>query len=347
MPQRPVKKRRKRKKSAFVRDIEVFLGACALIVKDKRFLIGLAVVVVLAVGGFATYKALTYKNAYEVFIDDKSIGFIPINKTITEDELLNTAKAKIEATFKSKTTILVNEKLKLNPVHAKKDSMFESNNIISVITEHLTYKVSAIVVSVDGVEKIILKDENEWKTVSENLKRPYLQEGLNIISSDFVENVTWVERHVEPSEIMTADKAYSILNQTTQAEHVVKVASGDSLWKIANDNGMTIEQVRELNPGISANLRVGQEIMLSVPKPLLSVKTVEESSQPSVILKEVERRVNPDYGKSYSRVIQQGSNGEERVTVNIIRVNGIETERVTISREIIVPVKNDIIEVGS
>ncbi len=41
------------------------------------------------------------------------------------------------------------------------------------------------------------------------------------------------------------------------------VKSGDTLYKIASKNNLSLEELKKLNPKVSANLKVGQKIIVS------------------------------------------------------------------------------------
>ena len=41
------------------------------------------------------------------------------------------------------------------------------------------------------------------------------------------------------------------------------VKSGDTLYKIASKNNLTLEELKKLNPKVSSNLKVGQKIIVS------------------------------------------------------------------------------------
>ncbi len=349
------KRKRKRRKSGFVRDMEALyariLDLVALLRKSLSnffvngrliFIVSLTVIAILAT--VFVVQVLTGKNSYEVFVNDTSVGFLALNKTITEEALFNVAKAKLEANLNTK--VQINEKIKLLETHATKKQIKDNDTILSKIYELLTYSVEAVVITVDGVEMAIVKDEVVWDTIENNLKKPYYQEGLNIISADFVENVKDDKRFVEIKEIIPPDKAYTILSATTESEKTYNAVDGDSLWKIAAKADMTLDELKSLNPGINPNLKLGQEVKIRVLKPVLSIKTVEEVKYPEVIKKETEYRENANFGKGYSRVIQQGSDGQRVVTAQIIRVNGIDMDHIVTDWEVTIPVKNDIIEIG-
>lgn len=52
-------------------------------------------------------------------------------------------------------------------------------------------------------------------------------------------------------------------------KHVVKV--GESLYAIANKYGLTVSELRQLNPLVSSNLRIGQELIVAKTTPKISI----------------------------------------------------------------------------
>jgi LysM repeat protein len=54
----------------------------------------------------------------------------------------------------------------------------------------------------------------------------------------------------------------------TQQQHTYTVQSGDYLSTVSEKTGLSVERLRELNPGLDANsMSVGQEIRLAPGKP--------------------------------------------------------------------------------
>ncbi len=117
------------------------------------------------------------------------------------------------------------------------------------------------------------------------------------------------------------------------------MVSGDTLDAIARRNNTTIEKLCADTPGVTelTILRPGDIIKVETTRPYLSVRTIEEVTREQAIPMQTDTRENPSQAKSYTRVIEKGSEGKEEVTIRRTLVNGVlekdeeEIDRVTIS----------------
>ena len=74
--------------------------------------------------------------------------------------------------------------------------------------------------------------------------------------------------------------AIEAVTKETEKNQTYEVQAGDTLSVIANSRGYYVDEVLALNPGLTrdATLHLGDEIVISVPEPELSVLTTEQST---------------------------------------------------------------------
>lgn len=84
-----------------------------------------------------------------------------------------------------------------------------------------------------------------------------------------------------PVETIPEDNTSLISSPSTSPNTYYIVKSGDSLYKIAGDNNMTVEQLKELNNLTSNNLRIGQRLAVKSVSvaPVVSEFSNESSPQ--------------------------------------------------------------------
>jgi len=293
----------------------------------------------------ATVLVATRKNACEVTVGGIRVGIIKANKKITAASLRDIAVNKIENEIDMRIQIV--EEVAFTPIHASSKSMSAEEHIISAIAGALTYKVEAAVITVGGERYAALKKTQEAEEIRVNLLNAYVQEGSVIIEKDFVEDFAITPVFVEMSELTDSERAYRELTATTGIEQAYSVRGGDTLWQIAVDYGMTLDELYALNPGLTPNIYVGQQIVMLSQKPVLSVRTVEEVRYTEVLPKSVEYIYNNQQPKTYSRVIQQGRDGQQDVTSHIERVNGFTVDSRVVDYTVTTPAVNDVIELGT
>lgn len=290
---------------------------------------------------------LTRKNAVNIFVGDYYVGQLKDTK-ITEEDFINAVTAQISG--ESGNAVQINEEIRFESVRAKKSDIVTKDYALSEVKRLVTYKIEATVIVIDGSGFIALYDANETQKLFDDIIAEYLPEDVsNIAESGFVENVSTELKFVDFEEIVSYEEAWEKLTYGSSTAGTYTIASGDSLSLIASKNDTTIEEILEMNPGmtISTPLRIGDELNVKVLVPFLSVKTVENVIFTEKETKEIETRTDNTKPATYKKVIQQGKDGQKEVTTQIIRINGFETEQKVVSEKITVEPVKEIIMVGT
>lgn len=191
-------------------------------------------------------------------------------------------------------------------------------------------KVRQCEVLVDGQHVAIIKDENAIQDVLEEIKAQYVNE--NTTSCDFAQEVTVQYVYGEDNPV-TANQLREILESDTAGQITYTAQEGDSLNRIANANGMTIDELLALNPGrtIDDMLWVGDVLNVRESKPVLSVITHEHQVSSKEIPVTVETQDDASMYKGESKILSEGTPGEIQVDSDVTLVNGVEQERTVTS----------------
>lgn len=289
-------------------------------------------------------------NAYEVNINDKPIGILKdtsdtladyeqIIISLVENKLINSAGANVQ----------ILDKITLTHVRSSSKDISSEESILSTLAQSLNYKVSAVQIVVDGVIKTTIESMAMADDITSKIISEYIPIDAVVVESGFAENVQKEVVYVYPNEINSYEKAFDILTDTHLVDGTYRIVSGDTASSIATRNGITKEALYQMNEGMSDEtvIQVGTEINLHAEQPLLSVKIVQEITFTRTIKKTTQTIQNPDQKSSYSRVVQQGKDGEEIVTAYQTRINGyIVGADEEVSTEVVVEPVPEIIEVG-
>jgi len=178
-------------------------------------------------------------------------------------------------------------------------------------------------------------------------EEPVYEDGLKVI--EFEEDIEIVEAFVTESQLMTADEAFEFLTKENEEKQIYKVVSGDSMWKIAKDHGMTTSQLFALNENITEKsiIRPNQEIVITVPEPELSVLTEEVVTYDEYYNAPVQYVYNDSWYTTKSVVLQKGTEGFHNVTANVSYRNGKEYDREILSENVIEESTPQVIEIGT
>ncbi len=173
------------------------------------------------------------------------------------------------------------------------------------------------------------------------------EDGLKDLN--FYEKVEICEAYIDEEDLTDVAEAIDLVTKETEKNQVYEVQAGDTLSEIANSRGYYVDEVLALNEGLTrdATLNIGDEIIISVPEPELSIVTTVQSTYEEDYYAETEYIENDDWYTTQTKVLQEAEAGHHEVTVLISSKNGTETDRETIAETVMVEAVPEIIEKGT
>lgn len=292
-----------------------------------------AVLVIVLVRGMNTTPV------YAVKVGDETVGYTEtpeLHKEIV-DRLLEAEGqgAGVDVVLDCEVT---SEKLDRPP----KDIVLSTDEeLAEAIRSKVCFVAQGYVISVEGVDIVALNSEEEARGVLADLRANYIAEietsNQKVIEEVLIkENVSLEPKNVSTSMFRTREEAVRILTRGTDKVMNYEVKRGDSLWAIANANGLTLEDILKANPTINPDLlQIGQKINLVVPDPYITLASREVVTYTVSIPYSVEVSYDDSLWPWQEKVIQAGKNGSKEVTQEIMRENGKEISRVTLSEKIL------------
>ena len=139
------------------------------------------------------------------------------------------------------------------------------------------------------------------------------------------------------------------MTKEKEKNQVYEVQPGDTLSVIANSRGYYVDEVLALNPGLTrdATLHIGDEIIISVPEPELSVLSVVQSTYEEDYFAETQYIDNESWYTTQREVRQEAVAGHHEVTVLSTSKNQTETDREMIAEVVMTEPVPEIIEKGT
>lgn len=221
---------------------------------------------------------------------------------------------------------------------------------INVLTTNI---VSASIEQKDTVvvnKSSVIEDEKDSETQEavndeevavmaggEEEAQPLLSED-GVISIEFKEEVEVLTTYVSKDQITTVDSAVEDITKEKEENVLYEVVSGDCISLIANNNGMTVAEFLSINPEISVEegIYIGDQVVIQVPKPELSVIRKEQQTYTETYEEEVIYIDNPDAYIGDDTVLVEGSAGEREVTAMVVYEGDVETEREVLAQTVLV-----------
>jgi len=181
------------------------------------------------------------------------------------------------------------------------------------------------------------------------LPKQEIPEGDGLKTLDFFEKVEICEAYIDEDQLTELSTAIDMVTKETEKNQVYEVKAGDSLSVIANSRGYYVAEVLALNPGLTrdATLHIGDEIIISVPEPELSVVSTVQSTYEEDFYVDTQYIENDSWYTNHQEVRQEAAPGHHEVTVLVTSKNNAETNQEMIQENITVEPVPEIIEKGT
>lgn len=173
------------------------------------------------------------------------------------------------------------------------------------------------------------------------------QDGLTSIS--FQQDVSVSKTTANSTQIVSLEDAVNEVTKETAEKTVYEVELGDTLWGISSKTDVSLSDIYDLNEGLTEESKIvpGDQVIITVPTPELSVVTKERSTYEENYNAEVQYVDNDSMYRGTSNVIQEGTEGYRKVTADVTFTDGKESERTIISQTVIEESAPKIVEVGT
>lgn len=197
------------------------------------------------------------------------------------------------------------------------------------------------------ISQIQLQDVLEEPVEEPQTEETPGDDGLKAMS--FGEKIEISEAYVSKDLVITPEEAADQITKESEKNEVYEVQSGDTLSTIANSHGLYVKDVLALNAGLSdaTTLQIGDEIIITVPQPELTVVTVEQSTYEEAYYGEVEYVYNDSWYTTQSQVLREEEPGYHQVTAMITKRNGTESGREIIDEVVLQEPVCKKIEIGT
>lgn len=322
-------------------------------------LAGIVVIVSVAIGTqkYVQANTVTY---YNVLLDGVAVGEISDQSKV--EQLIADKAAELK---KADTPVLLeldDQVVTYTDERAyKKDPDDEAT--LARLTGMLTTHAIGVTVKIDGKAVGVVRDQKTADALLQKVKDKYAPkaakkgaevQSLSLVASkkddsgerevqrtitdvSFVEKVSTEAGEVSAADVMDANELFKTLTKGEPVPRTYTVKEGDCVGCIASKLNISGEFIYAKNPWIKNDLiKVGDVLDLSTEEPpLLSVNSTEEVVQIETIDPPIEYQKNDDMKVGQSKVLKQGTEGQQQVTYHILNRNGAEIEEEIVDRKVI------------
>ena len=291
--------------------------------------------------GFDTYMEKEKELAYTMRIDDYTVTVDNIESLVA---ILEDAQSKYDENDSFK--------VELNPPASRNTTMYEVG-IVEKTAENAVNKIAPAKVGLTGEssseQTAEQKEENsaedtesseesgKEETEQTSDEKADKEEQIPSLSGEedgvkyvgFSEKIQVVETYVGKEQIKDKDTAYNEITSKNEEASIYVVEPGDCLSIIAEKNNMTVDEIKELNPGIESddNLYYDDRLNITVPKSAVQILVKKQETYQETYNEDVVYEDDDSMYIGETEVVQEGSSGTHTVTDLVTYKDDIECGR--------------------
>lgn len=173
---------------------------------------------------------------------------------------------------------------------------------------------------------------------------------LGLLSMDFPEKVEIVEAYLPENQLKPIGQAIEEVTKDQEVSTIYEVVSGDTLSEIAIKVNIPMDRIIEMNESLedeNSTIRAGQELVITIPEPELSVERQEQNYFEEIYDEDIIYVDNDSWYTTQSKVLQQPSAGFRKAVAVVSYLNDKEVGREIVKEEIVMEAVPKIVERGT
>ncbi|MFZ5968290.1 MAG: peptidoglycan DD-metalloendopeptidase family protein [Bacillota bacterium] len=300
--------------------------------RDKKTRI-IALVTAVALIITLSISLYSMNTAYMVKIDGKVLGVVREQKDFTK--LMDEMKENLHKVYN--TDIVFPQTVVFEKTRAKREELTEAAELKKAVTEMISYEVKSYAIKSNDSVVAILPSKEEADRVLADTKNQYTDtDNTSIEKIYFAESVIVEEINASVKDIKAYDDAMKLIQLGTDEIKVHEIQEGESFWTIAKKYNLKVDDLVKANPDIKPEkLQLKQKINLIVPKPLITVATVEKVEfQENIPYETIFEETSAMY-KGEKKIKLKGQDGIKQVVAEVVKHNGIEVNKNILKEDII------------
>lgn len=313
------------------------------VVNKRRFTISCGLITLLVL---TTVYVVVSGGAYTVKVNGVEVCKVRNQKSV--EAALQALKQKYQENADSE--ISFTSEVTYEKTRASNKEVLKDDALVETLGRNVQFKVQGCTLYAGGNIIAVLKTKEKAEELLKEIQDRSLAgaDRSKIKEIGFAEKIELKDEFIDASEIADKDEIIEFIIKGTNEVKTHVIKSGESFWAISRKYNLSLSDLEKANPGVNTEkVQIGQVINLIVPKPLISVKTVETIT--SIEKAEFEQKVefSSSLYKDETSIRVKGIYGEKEVIADVTKVNGIETGRTILSEKMIKEPKTQIIVKGT
>lgn len=278
------------------------------------------------------HERKTLKRAYTVKINEYTVNLSSADEV---HSLLQAALERYDKTGQYSEELVLDPTRELNVLTAHMITPEDKKN------EEVTVFQQA------GAEEAL---EEMFDAVEPMKEKDFSDYNLGLKKLEFGDNVEVVEAYLLDEELTPLNQVIEEVTKDQEKETIYEVQTGDTLSQIAEKNNLSMDSLIEMNDTLeneASVIRVGDEIIVTVPEPELSIIHKEEVYLEENYEAEVQYIENDEWYTNEQVILQEPSAGCRNIVSMISYRNDKETGREILKEEITYQAVPKIVERGT
>ena len=297
----------------------------------------------LALLGMVTVFQNTIRHPYalEVQVDGKTVGYVA-NENVF-NSALEAVQERINYAGTEQTRFTVDPTYTISAVP---HDLMDENSVADAILKNSSDQISeGTALYLDGELTAVCADGTSLQSYLSSLLEPYEDPENPNVTVGFNKEVT-LENGIYFNESFQDEAAVEeMLSGVQQAQKTYVVQNGDTIWSIAQKNGLTLKELCELNTdfsengenGLTQNSKIlpGDSLTVVKEEEMLEVRITKIETWQEEIAYTTETTNSNELNVGTKRVTQTGENGIRTVTAQrVYDTNGVQLSQQILSTEI-------------
>lgn len=280
--------------------------------------------------------------AYAVLVDGRQ-QFIVKDRDVV-DKALQKLSREQEERLNNKVDLAGDVEIKREMV--RRNDILASPKVMDELRKSL--KTPAVAIVIKGQAVAYVENRTIANALLSELKKKYapVESGEKLLSVKFQEKVELKDQKVNINQIKTRQQALALITTGSDQPEKYTVKEGDSLWWIARQNDMLVDDIKQANNLQSEELKPGDKLVLVTSQPYINIIAMVEGQKTEVIPFTTKTVVDKTQTRSV-KVKQEGQNGEKQVVYTATKRNGIVAKKNIIEEKVLKAAVDKIIVQGS
>lgn len=278
----------------------------------------------------------TRKRCYTVKINEFTVN---LASSAEVQQLLQAALAQYDTENKYQVELVLDPDREINVLTTSVKTTEEVKEEERKMEEAFSYEAG-----IGQVLTEILAD------VEPSVEKDFSDYQLGLINISYGDEVEIVESYLTKRELTPLEEAIELVTKKQETQAVYEVVAGDTLSEIAIKTNIPMDSIIEMNENLedeNSTIRVGDELVITVPEPELSIEHEEEVYYDEYYEAETEYVYNDDWYTTESEVLQQPSAGHRKVVAIVSYRNEDITGTEILKEEITIAAVPKVVEIGT